>query len=147
MARISERPVKNTILYKISEQLVSYIASIRTTRNSQRFIGELFSESERLMIAKRLAIVVMLEHGYSYVTIKKTLSVSNDTIARISEDKNRGRFKYIEKQCGTRYRPKAGEEDFWNYLEIILQAGMPPQGKGRWRYLDELLEKDRERKQ
>lgn len=138
MPRVSKRPVKHNILEKISEQLISYIASIKTRRKSELFLTELCTEEERLVLAKRLAIVVMLEHNYSYVTIQKTLSVSPATIARIAEEKDRGRFRYIEKQCGTRYRPKSGEEDFWDMLEEMLRMGMPPMGKGRWRYLNEM---------
>jgi hypothetical protein len=30
-------------------------------------------------------------------------------------------------------------EDFWNTLEVILRAGLPPRGKGRWKSTFDIL--------
>jgi len=124
---------------KSLSQLIKYVASIRTRMNSERFLEELFSEDERIMISKRLGIVIMLEHKYSYSVIERVLGVSPQTISRIVSEKDSGRFKFIEQHCGKRKKGALpGEEDIWDELEKILLAGMPPRGKGRWAFLNEL---------
>ena len=149
MVRVSERPVKNETLLKISNQLVTYISSIQTKSNAEKFLDELLSDPERIMLAKRLAIVVLLERGHSYKTIERTLKVSSNTIARISGEKDKGRYKFIAKSCSLkRSRSRREDSAFWDYIELVLLAGMPSMGRGRWKFLDDLeaYEKRRQRR-
>ncbi len=144
MTRISSRPIKEGIANKISNHLITYIASIKTKKESKKFLNELLSDSERLLLAKRLAIVIMLEHGHSYVTIEKTLSVSSNTISRISHEKDNGRYHFVEKRSEIRNGiKKVNDRDGLDAIEKILLAGMPPRGKGRWNFLNELTEDKR----
>ena len=143
MTRVSEKPLKKDIFAKINNQLVSYIASIRTKKAGSIFLRELLTESELTMLSKRLAIVVMLERNYSYSIMQSVLQVSPDTIARIAKDKDRGRFEFIERHCRHSIRQKNQEEKFWSDLEVIIRGGMPEMGKGRWKYLNKITKAKR----
>ena len=139
MVRISSKKINSAIASSIASQLIKYVASIRTPHDSKKFIDELLSDVEQLQLAKRLGIIIMLEHRYSYAEIERVLSVSPQTISRIALQKENGQFTFIEKHCGKRKRGSLpGEEDIWEVLENILLVGMPPRGKGRWDFLDKL---------
>ena len=91
------------------------------------------------MLAKRLAIVVLLERGHGYKTIERTLKVSSNTIARISGEKDKGRYKFIAKSCSLkRSRNRREDSAFWDYIELVLLAGMPSMGRGSWNFMDDL---------
>ena len=87
------------------------------------------------MIAKRLAIMLFLERGARFSTIKKTLHVSQQTIVRVQSDRKQGRLAFV----ASRAKEYENDSSFLDALEMLLRAGMPPiVGRGRWRYLDEL---------
>ena len=143
MVNISKKKVKEDIFIAIGDNLIKYIAHIKNKKQAQLFINSFFTKSERIMLAKRFTIIVMLERGYSYSEIEDTLKVSNVTIAKIEKLREKGNFvylsKHVKKACvkaSTRQ-----EEDIWDILEVILRAGMPPRGRGRWKKIYELTDR------
>lgn len=142
MVRISEHTVRKEILLQISEKLIEHVARVKTKKHARSFFLELFTETERIMLAKRFAILVLLEQGYSFSVIIQTLKVSQSTIARIVRDKKQGKFNFLIQQIGTRAKKGiiANNSDFLLSLEILLRAGLPPQGRGRWRTFYRLTE-------
>ena len=80
-------------------------------------------------------MLVMLERGYSYSEVEDTLKVSNVTIAKIERKRKKGDFGYlagvVKRACVSVKEKQEG--DIWDLLETILQAGMPPRGRGRWK--------------
>ena len=101
------------------------------SKNARGVFTELLTESERVLLAKRLAILFMLENGISYYKISRTLIVSTSTIKRLHEQLLNDNFHLIHKT--TRFRQDG--EKFLTVLEDLLSAGLPPQGKGRWSFL------------
>ncbi len=143
MVNISKRKIREDILFTISNNLIKYIAHIKNKKQAELFINSFFTKSERIMFAKRFTILVMIERGYSYSEIKDILKVSNSTITNIKRKRDGGYFNYIlkhiKKACA-----KAGtkqEEDIWDILEAILRVGMPPMGRGRWKKINEMIDK------
>ena len=64
-------------------RFVKAIASVKNSVEAAHFIKDLLSDAEVLMIARRLQIVDLLEDGYTYEQIKKSLKVSFGTIAKM----------------------------------------------------------------
>lgn len=48
------------------------------------FLSDFLSPTEYMMLAKRLAIVLLLSRGYNYEEIGNLLKVSSETVGRIS---------------------------------------------------------------
>jgi len=137
MTRVSDQKVKHNVLQQISSQLIGYVAGIKTEASAEQFLTELLSETEQIMLAKRLAIVVMLEWEYSFTQIEKTLKVSSQTIARLWKDKKEGKYSFVIERCGRKVRRRSTKENlFWDEFEKLILAGMPHQGRDRWKYLD-----------
>jgi uncharacterized protein YerC len=143
MVNISKKNIKKQTLSIVSENLIKYIALIKTQKTAENFINELLTPSEQIMIAKRFAAIVMIERGYSYSKIMDTLKISRGTVASISRKRDAGCFKYIcesIKKAKNKKKVVRQEKDFWDSLEIIIMAGMPQMGKGRWKRFNEATE-------
>lgn len=128
MTNVSKRKLQQVVLNAVTEHLFAYIAKSHTKRKAQVLVEELFTDAERLMFAKRLAIVIMLEQGVRFVDIQATLKVSPTTVTRVWKDKKRGGYRSVIAHC--RHSDFSAVLDL---LEKILQAGLPPRGRGRWR--------------
>ena len=61
-----KKPLKPETLSRISDLFIAHIAGIKTKQNSKRFIDEILYEYGEKMLAKRLAIIVMLHRKQSY---------------------------------------------------------------------------------
>ena len=70
------------------------------------------------MLAKRLAMILMLERGYSFSIIQKILKVTPQTIVRLWKITKQSSHKHII-------------SGFWQELEEIVFFGMPPRGRQR----------------
>lgn len=74
----------------------------RTNRNEdvEKLISSLLTKTEKLMIAKRLAIIILLKEGLQQQDVADTLSVTRETVERlglISQVRGEGYEIAIEK--------------------------------------------------
>jgi hypothetical protein len=78
----------------------------------------------------------MLEEGVSKHFISEVIKVSPSTVDRISLKYESGKFAYIENIL------HKNRKTFWDMLENIITAGLPPRvGRGRWQWLNEIERK------
>ena len=117
MSQVSRRILNKQVEEKVFETLWEAISQVRDKKEIQSFLGDLLSPTERVMIAKRLAIAVLLLKGRSYETIKDFLKVSTETVAKISIilKINNGYKIAINKVI----RTEAGRQ-FWQDIEDLL---------------------------
>ncbi len=136
MTNISKKKLKDKVFVAICDQLTNYISRLDNPGKTKMFLDGLFTESEKIMIAKRFAVIVMIKYGYDFFVIQKTLKLSMTTIYKISEKMNNGEYGFIMDQIpkGTFVNKKTKNNPFWSYIETLLEMRMPPKvGKGRWR--------------
>jgi len=118
------------------ELLHSFERSFDNNKGRQVF-NEFFSRTERVMFAKRLAVIAMLSKGVSIHMIAEALSMSPSTAERMSVQYEKGKYIYIIKEA-------LGKKDVWDIIQDILTVGgiMPPKvGGKRWRSLDKAVRK------
>ena len=73
------------------------------------------------MLAKRVAIIALLERGYTPYSISLSLQVSESTVARINAQRMRGRYASIVRTIeNKRYR-----QSILGTLETLLTLGFP----------------------
>lgn len=110
MPQVSKRVLRKEIEEKVTETFLEAISQVRDKAEVQLFINDLLSPVERVMLAKRMAIAVLLLKGWDYRSIDDLLKVSNDTIAKVSLiiKINEGYRKIVDKLSKT----EAGRE-FW----------------------------------
>ena len=117
------------------EGLFRLVASIHDRKTTKSFLGELLTSTEMIMIAKRLAGLVMLCRGYSGYKVRMVLKVSPSTVIRLREQLDSGAFPYLETAFRGN-RKKRETEDFFDVLYKFILMGMPPRvAKGRWKYV------------
>ncbi len=82
MVRINKNllPAKN--IKSLNKQLDTVLGELAPDKISV-FLNGLIGPEERLMLAKRLAVIVMLKEGYSSYRIAETLKLSQSTIKNI----------------------------------------------------------------
>lgn len=91
MTRISQFQVDDDVLEKIFSLFFEVISKDKDEEEFQNVIHDLLSPSERIMIAKRVAIFYMLMKKLDYYNISKSLKVSPSTVAKFNLVKENSR--------------------------------------------------------
>lgn len=123
MTQISKRVLNKDIEKKITETFLAVISQVRDKSEVQLFINDLLTPVERVMLAKRFAIAVLLIKGWGYGSIEDLLKVSNDTISRVSLvlKGNVGYKEAVERLV----RTEAGRAFWRDVASFVYRIGSP----------------------
>lgn len=135
MAHISKQKLSKEKEGELYTQLFRVIARLNKA-TAPDFLGELFGEEEKLMFAKRLAAIILYIEGNSSYRVWTLLHISPSTADRIRLNFQMGKYRNMELFI-TKNRSEYTR--LLDTLEIILQAGLSPRGKGRWNRVTKLL--------
>ncbi len=145
MTQVSKYPITDSIYRRITEIFTKSLVKVTTDDEATQFIDDFLSPTEKIMLAKRLAIAFLLEKGYEFREITKVLRVSLATVARVSLMRKVGGKGY-QKIINRLLR----EEEVKDFLSKIGEAltGLVESGKGSttWRYLHYELKRKRTEK-
>ena len=130
MPHISKNKLSERAYLEIYNQLFG-ILSVGNRRKTKSVLDNLFTKTERIMLAKRLAIILMSAHGESSYKIYETLKVSPSTVERIGLKVERGEYNSL-----LRYLKTKGQYNFWSIIEKIVFPLPARVGENRWRHLD-----------
>ena len=135
MGQVSKRLISKEIADRIFDVFVKSFIKIRNVEDAQKLADDLFSPTERIMLAKRLAIAFLLMKGYEYREIGKLLGVSTGTIASVNLSLQHGSKGYAT--ILERIAQEEQLEDFFmNIAEKILSLPASiSKGGGAWRAL------------
>lgn len=92
MPHISKKELPIELFGELFYQLVRVIDSLNTVRKKNDFLWNFFTQTEKVMLAKRLAIIIMLSKNASQYEVSQRLNVSSSTVARIADAIDRGRY-------------------------------------------------------
>lgn len=90
MPHVSKNPLEKDVYFRILDGLYWLLADIKSPPEMKRFLGDFFTKTERIMLAKRLAVALMITEGYEPEIIRRVLKVSTATIYRMGEWVDRG---------------------------------------------------------
>jgi len=134
MPHISKKRVKNKIFIKIYNQLAEVIAKVDVVQ-SKLLMKELLTYTERIMIAKRLALILMLLQGQSIYRAVKLLKISSSTASKMELRIENGEFANLSNLL----KLKSKRRILRNIINAIIEIGIPPKyGRGRWDFLDRI---------
>jgi len=136
MANVSKRPLKSKVLVNIFSQLAKIVAR-SNNKNASRILESLLTETERIIIAKRLAAILMIAENCPTAVVAKTLDLSRSTVNIIRQNFYSGKYEAVLEIRG---KSKKEREQMWESLDKILRLGMPSMGSDRWDWM-----KDRSR--
>ncbi|MEK7600936.1 MAG: Trp family transcriptional regulator [Patescibacteria group bacterium] len=112
--------MKPALSIRIKKNLMS-----ASTRNRGVMLECLLTPTETTMLAKRLAMIVMLERGDSSYHISRSLRVSDSSVQRFRRMLDAGLFKPVVRELRKKNR------SLLDVLELILSAGLPSIGGPR----------------
>lgn len=114
MTHVSKLKMDSKISLRIKKNLIASSALQRGL-----VLESLLTSTETLMLAKRLALIIMLQRGDSTYRISKVLKVSISSVLRFQRMLDSGLFKPVLREIRKRNR------SLLNIVELILAAGMP----------------------
>lgn len=140
MARISKYPILKEVYEKVFDLFLETFLQLRSKKRVANFFDEFLTPTEQIMLAKRMAISLLLVKNYNYQDISGILKVSNGTIAEVSMQYRYG--KYL-KSVALQLAEKDELKDFWlDVAEMVTSVGMVGRkGTGGWRYLNNEIKK------
>ncbi len=83
MPQISRNKLPNNIEKQLISNFNSVMSSISQKDKMLAFLDSLLTNTERLMLAKRLAVVVLVSEGKSDTEISNSLHITRMTVAKI----------------------------------------------------------------
>ncbi|HLB60942.1 MAG TPA: Trp family transcriptional regulator [Patescibacteria group bacterium] len=132
MSQVSKYPLRPEIYEKLFDLLMTIFIKSFNKPTANSLLEELFTPSEKIMIAKRLGISVLLAKGYSYQVIQSILHVSKTTIATVSSSMKYGGKGYVSFTKSLLQEEQM--EQFWTVVEqAVFKALSIRKGSGVWR--------------
>lgn len=131
MPQVSKYPIAQDVYNRIFEIFFKTLVGIKDTNEVKEFVEDFLTPTEQIMLAKRLAIAVLLFKKYDYRSIAKILRVSPTTIASVNiflKYKGKGYRRVVKKILAVEKR-----DEFWNKLDDLLSDIVPPKGRN-WYY-------------
>src|SRR3989344_1715740 len=98
MPHISKQRIQIDVYRQIQKQLIRVLSDLSRDESKNVFVSELLTYTERIMLAKRLAVLLMLKRGNTMYEIAQKLKVSSSTVARLENAMDRGKFKSLLSQ-------------------------------------------------
>ncbi len=83
MTHVSKNPIKRDVYDDITESFIWTLTDIKSPDLMKIFINDFFTKTEKLMLAKRLTIALLVFKGYETEIICQVLHVSTATVYRI----------------------------------------------------------------
>ncbi len=115
MANLSKRKLSDKQLLQISCQLNVVLGKLSPDKTGP-FLAELLGYEERIMIAKRFAMILMIEKGFSSYKISSILKVSTATAEKIAKKFDRGDYNQILSSI------KKNKKDYLKILDVLDSA-------------------------
>lgn len=134
MVRLNKNTLNQKQIDNLFLQLAKVIAPSDSTK-AKLVLSELLGSEERIMLAKRLAAVILLAEGTSRYRVSQILKLSQSTVDAIYTKIELGRFNTVLKKVA---RTKKDYFAFLNTLDAILHLGgiLPHyNGLDRYRFL------------
>ena len=127
MAQVSKKFLRPDVWERIFNLFLETISGISNKNQLQGFLAEFLTPTERIVLAKRLAIAVLLAKGHDYSQISKLLHVTPPTIAKVSVHlKYEGEgLKSVMREVFKRQAMKIIWEEIKSFIEVPPMATLP----------------------
>jgi len=131
MTNISKQQLTAGVADKLRLQLARIFHNV-PVQKSKNLFEALLSEAEQIMLAKRLAVILLLHQKIGVTEISRQLLVSDATVRSLRTEYKKGQYAILVSHCTS---SSFDSQKFWQTLEVVLRGGLPPRGKDRWNWL------------
>lgn len=140
MSQVSKYQLSNKVYAKIFTLFPQFLYRMTSRGKQSELIDAFFTRTEKIVIAKRVAIAFLLVKGYTYDKIVGKIKVSHGTVAKIADS-----LKTNDKSLIKELDSIAKEDAFMEFLNAVgyqVSKLLPPKG-GNWSSWRGRIEKDR----
>ncbi len=124
MGRVSRRRIEPIVEERMFNLFWQLLASLAKPAEIREFLASLLSYTEQVMLAKRLAIALLISKGYTYEKVSSILKVSTATVSIVHKALLIGYPGY--KKALSLLKKQAETEAFWDNLEeLLLKLSLP----------------------
>ncbi len=128
MPHISSKKLSRENLDRLYREFANALQKSEKKSQMAFFLNDFLTHTEKIMLAKRFAVIYLLYQDVPASYISESLHMSPATIARMSVRYENGKYSSLLKAVK--------DQNIWEILEKILRAGLPPRaGRGRWKFL------------
>ena len=138
MTHVSQKKIKKDVAAELADQFLTFLAIARTKKDARVLVNELLSQTERVMLAKRLAVVVLLTRGYSFTQIEGALGVTRQTSVRLWKEVKRGKYEKVVRYARRNTKHFRNESTIEAFIRVVRIVAPPRSGHRRWKSLDAL---------
>ena len=124
MPHLSKRKLDPKV-YRELVTLFEYVLGHLNSKDAQELLTSLFSETEKLMLAKRIATVFMIDEKIPYSHISDTLKLSPDTVHKIAlemETPKGNGFQIAINKLNDMEREKLFKKILTNAIRIAIRS-------------------------
>jgi len=118
MVNVSADNLENDVRCNIEAQFEKTLLALKNNERDIAYLHELISDMERLALAKRLAMIMMLSEGCSWSNISDTLGVSRSSINEVSRGMKAGKYATILASI----QKQRARASLWKDLEYIIRG-------------------------
>jgi len=143
MSQVSKYKLDNKVYEKIFSLFPQFLSRMIGRGKQQELIDAFFTKTEKIVLAKRIAIAFMLTKGYTYNSIVGTIKVSHGTVANIADS-----LKSNDASIKSELEGIAKEESFVAFLTTIgykIETALPPKNSN-WSEWRRRIEKEKQLK-
>lgn len=140
MPHISNKKLDDKYFHKLYSQLVKVFDTAGTSRTDENLLAEFLTDTEKIMLTKRLAILCMLSEGISKPYISDILFVSLSTVDRISLRYESGGYFYLHNLI------KKNSRTIWETLGDLISESVSNQVGNRRKMWMNVLEQKHNKK-
>jgi len=140
MSQVSKNRLNDKVYEKIFSLFPKFLYRMTSRGKQSELIDSFFTRTEKIVLAKRIAIAFMLVKGYNYRQISSKIKVSTSTILKVADS-----LKSHQTSIKKELELIATEDSFVEFLNSIgyqLVKLLPPKG-GNWSTWRGRIEKER----
>lgn len=121
MTNVSKQSLDKKVAVEIWTQLGEVVGRLNANQ-APLFLTCILTDSEQIMIAKRLAAIVLIHEEHSNYAISETLKISNATATKLRMAYMQGAYNDVLKGL------RKNKTDYANFVETLIDAihlGLP----------------------
>ena len=125
MPHVSKRKIEPKIQKYTLDSLTFLLKDLNNISDTEKFLTSVLSETERLMIAKRVVAAFLLRHNIDSIKIQDLLKLTPATVARLKLWilTHKEGFDVIFDKLEKRRRNNTVKEILFNILDYAIKAG------------------------
>ena len=143
MSQVSKYPISDKVYNRIIEIFLTALINIKSKNEAYKFIEDFLTPTEKIVLAKRFSIALLLKKEYTCEEIMKILKVSQATISSVN-----AYLRYAGEGLHQTLDKIIKDEKMDDFWKKIAEGALHPislGGKGTkgWKYLRDEIRKSR----